>query len=136
MLSRVISTAAVPALLSPPSCVKACLCLALKGRICMMRAMASTRLDFPDPFLPTITLIPGCNSNSVVSKKDLNPSTRTLVMCIDTYLGFQTRMTISLKFETRQFLKTPSSFFFQNLAVSFHYYVSLLLSYSVASRLD
>ena len=35
--------------------------------------MASTRLDFPLPFGPTITLIPGANSSVVFSANDLNP---------------------------------------------------------------
>ena len=35
--------------------------------------IASTRLDLPDPFGPTITETPGTNSSTVLSANDLNP---------------------------------------------------------------
>ena len=42
---------------------------------CSPRAqlIASTRLDLPEPFGPTMTDTPGTNSSTVLSAKDLNP---------------------------------------------------------------
>src|SRR5919204_6948540 len=37
------------------------------------QAIASTTLDLPEPFGPTITVIPGSNSRVVFSANDLNP---------------------------------------------------------------
>src|SRR6266545_7882786 len=37
------------------------------------QAIASATLDLPDPLGPTMTLIPGVNSRTVLSANDLNP---------------------------------------------------------------
>jgi hypothetical protein len=45
---------------------------------------ASTRLDLPQPFGPTMPVSPGSIASSVGSTKDLKPVRRSRSTCIDT----------------------------------------------------
>jgi hypothetical protein len=42
---------------------------------------ASTRFDLPQPFGPTMPVVPGSIASSVDSTKDLKPESRSLVIC-------------------------------------------------------
>ena len=46
--------------------------------------IASEILLFPDPFGPITDVIPGINSNMVLSAKDLNPCNSILFKCMST----------------------------------------------------
>ncbi len=45
------------------------------------QAMASTRLDLPDPLGPTTTVTPGSHSTRVRSAKDLKPTRDSVFRC-------------------------------------------------------
>src|SRR5271166_6388190 len=78
-LSRVsvISAAFSPRRVGEP--LKITSAISLPRRLLMLcsprtHLMASTTFDFPDPFGPTTTVIPGGNSNRVLSAKLLKPA--------------------------------------------------------------
>src|SRR5579863_6152174 len=48
----------------------------------MTQRSASTRLDLPQPFGPTMPVSPGSIASSVGSTKDLNPASRSRSICM------------------------------------------------------
>src|SRR5579872_4077985 len=76
----------------------------------MTQRSASTRFDLPQPFGPTIPVIPGSMSRSTGSTKDLKPTRRRLVNCTAgsvESLFLQQRFDLVLKFLVGAFSHDP-----------------------------